>query len=184
MDSAPTAVTRTTAAAPCAPGWDRWLQAITGQPAMAGSAARPNCSAIDRGVLVQAAKIALSAGAGVGAGAVVAELPVADLGADHRVADRPADGAGVDPGRASRRSSRSSSASRVAIWLGGLIGLHAWSIAVIVAVGFLIGKVLRLSGGAAAQIPINGLFVLALGRATGRAAVPGHADRGRASRWW
>ena len=35
----------------------------------------------------------------------------------------------------------------------------------IVAVGFLVGKVLRLSGGAAAQIPINGLFVLALGAA-------------------
>ena len=51
----------------------------------------------------------------------------------------------------------------VAIWLGGLIGLHAWSIALIVAVGFLVGKVLRLNGGAAAQIPINGLFVLALG---------------------
>ena len=51
----------------------------------------------------------------------------------------------------------------VAIWLGGLIGLHAWSIALIVAVGFLVGKMLRLNGGAAAQIPINGLFVLALG---------------------
>ena len=53
----------------------------------------------------------------------------------------------------------------VAIWLGGLIGLHAWSISLIVAVGFLVGKVLRLNGGAAAQIPINGLFVLALGSA-------------------
>ncbi len=51
----------------------------------------------------------------------------------------------------------------VAIWLGGLIGLHAWSIAVIVGIGFLVGKVLRLGPGAAAQIPINGLFVLALG---------------------
>ena len=53
----------------------------------------------------------------------------------------------------------------VAIWLGGLIGLHAWSIALIVAVGFLVGKVLRLGGSAAAQIPINGLFILALGGA-------------------
>jgi uncharacterized membrane protein YgaE (UPF0421/DUF939 family) len=53
----------------------------------------------------------------------------------------------------------------VAIWLGGLIGLHAWSISLIVALGFLVGKVLRLNGGAAAQIPINGLFVLALGSA-------------------
>jgi uncharacterized membrane protein YgaE (UPF0421/DUF939 family) len=53
----------------------------------------------------------------------------------------------------------------VAIWLGSLIGLHAWSISVIVGVGFLAGKVLRLGPGAAAQIPINGLFVLALGSA-------------------
>lgn len=51
----------------------------------------------------------------------------------------------------------------VAIWLGGLVGLHTFSIGVIVAVGFLAGKVLRLSPGAAAQIPVNGLFVLALG---------------------
>src|SRR4029079_10198959 len=56
----------------------------------------------------------------------------------------------------------------VAIWLGGLIGLHAWSIALIVAVGFLLGRVLRLSGSAAAQIPINGLFILALGGGTER----------------
>jgi len=53
----------------------------------------------------------------------------------------------------------------VAIWLGSLIGLHAWSIAVIAGVGVLVGKVLRLGPGAAAQIPINGLFVLALGSA-------------------
>jgi uncharacterized membrane protein YgaE (UPF0421/DUF939 family) len=51
----------------------------------------------------------------------------------------------------------------VAIWLGGLIGLHSWSIALIVGIGFLAGKVLRLGPGAAAQIPINGMFVLALG---------------------
>lgn len=53
----------------------------------------------------------------------------------------------------------------VAIWLGSLIGLHAWSISVIVGIGFLAGKVLRLGPGAAAQIPINGLFVLGLGSA-------------------
>ena len=51
----------------------------------------------------------------------------------------------------------------VAIVLGGLIGLHAWSIAIIVGIGFVVGKVLRLAPGAAAQIPISGLFVLALG---------------------
>ncbi|WP_166442012.1 FUSC family protein [Nakamurella flava] len=51
----------------------------------------------------------------------------------------------------------------VAIWLGGLVGLHVWSIGVIVTVGFLAGRILRLSPGAAAQIPINGLFVLVLG---------------------
>ncbi len=53
----------------------------------------------------------------------------------------------------------------VAIWLGGLIGLHAWSISLIVGIGFLAGKVLRLGPGAAAQIPVNGMFVLALGSA-------------------
>ncbi len=53
----------------------------------------------------------------------------------------------------------------VAIWLGSLIGLHAWSIALITGIGFLAGRVLRLGPGAAAQIPINGLFVLALGSA-------------------
>lgn len=51
----------------------------------------------------------------------------------------------------------------VAIWLGGLIGLHVWSIGIIVTIGFLTGRILRLSPGAAAQIPINGLFVLVLG---------------------
>lgn len=51
----------------------------------------------------------------------------------------------------------------VAIWLGGLIGLHIWSIGVIVTVGFLAGRILRLSPSAAAQITINGLFVLVLG---------------------
>ena len=53
----------------------------------------------------------------------------------------------------------------MAIWLGSLIGLHAWSIALITGIGFLAGRVLRLGPGAAAQIPINGLFVLALGSA-------------------
>lgn len=51
----------------------------------------------------------------------------------------------------------------VALWLGSLIGLHAWSIAVIAGLGFLVGKVLRLIPAAAAQIPVNGLFILALG---------------------
>ena len=51
----------------------------------------------------------------------------------------------------------------VALWLGSLIGLHAWTISLIVAVGFLAGKMLRLIPAAAAQILINGLFILALG---------------------
>lgn len=51
----------------------------------------------------------------------------------------------------------------VALWLGSLIGLHAWSISVIVVAGFLTGKILRLIPAAAAQIPINGLFILSLG---------------------
>jgi uncharacterized membrane protein YccC len=54
----------------------------------------------------------------------------------------------------------------VATFLADLFGLHAWSIGLIVAVGFLSGKVLRLSPGAAAQIPVTGLLLLALGSAS------------------
>ena len=74
--------------------------------------------AIDRGVLVQASR-SPSRPAVLGAGRVVAQLAVADLGADHRVPDRPADRAGIDPGRRRRRSSRSSSASW---WRSGWAG--------------------------------------------------------------
>ena len=165
MDSAPPTVTANHGRRrPRAPGWDRL---VAGDHRAAGGGAIGRSSellAIDRG----------GAGAGLqdrrcrpglswALAVLVAQFAVTDLGADHRVADRPADRAGVDPGRRRRRSSRSLIGIAVAIWLGGLIGLHAWSIAVIVAVGFLVGKVLRLNGGAAAQIPINGLFVLALG---------------------
>ncbi len=51
----------------------------------------------------------------------------------------------------------------VAVWLSGLVGLHAVTVGLIVAIGFVVGKVLRLIPAAAAQIPINGLFILALG---------------------
>jgi uncharacterized membrane protein YgaE (UPF0421/DUF939 family) len=57
----------------------------------------------------------------------------------------------------------------VAIGLGELMGLHAWSIGAIVAVGFLVGKLLRLEPGAAAQIPITGLLLIGLGQGAGYA---------------
>lgn len=54
----------------------------------------------------------------------------------------------------------------VATFLADLFNLHAWSIGIIVAVGFLTGKALRLTPGAAAQIPVTGLLLLALGSAS------------------
>ena len=57
----------------------------------------------------------------------------------------------------------------VAIGLGELMGLHAWSIGAIVAVGFLVGKLLRLDPGAAAQVPITGLLLIGLGQGAGYA---------------
>ena len=57
----------------------------------------------------------------------------------------------------------------VAIGLGELMGLHAWSIGAIVGVGFLVGKLLRLEPGAAAQIPVTGLLLIGLGQGAGYA---------------
>ena len=53
MDSAPTAVTRTTAGGPARARWDRWLQAITGSRQWRDRSLS-ELLAIDRGVLVQA----------------------------------------------------------------------------------------------------------------------------------
>ncbi|MBM9466777.1 FUSC family protein [Nakamurella leprariae] len=55
----------------------------------------------------------------------------------------------------------------VAILLGGLVGLHVWSICLTVFVCVLIGRLLRLGGGAAVQVSVSGLFVLAIGSSTG-----------------
>jgi hypothetical protein len=139
----------------------RLLQTLTGRRRWQG---RPlsELLAIDRGVLVQAAKIAVSAGVSWAlAGwwlsspspiwAPITAALISSLTVRASIRDAAEKIVGVVIGIA------------VAIWLGGLIGLHAWSIALIVAVGFLLGRVLRLSGSAAAQIPINGLFILALG---------------------
>ncbi len=117
---------------------------------------------IDREVLIQAAKISVSAGLSWALAAWLLDSPapiwapltaslIAVLTIKASIRDAAEKVLGVVVG------------ILVAIWLGGLIGLHAWSIAVIVGIGFLVGKVLRLGPGAAAQIPINGLFVLALG---------------------
>ncbi len=140
-----------------------WWQRITGRQQWRD---RPlsDLLAIDRGVLVQAFKIALSAG-------VSWALAVWWLSSPSPIwAPITASLIALLTVRASVRDALEKVIAvligiLVAIWLGGLIGLHAWSIALIVALGFLVGKVLRLNGGAAAQIPINGLFVLALGSA-------------------
>jgi len=141
----------------------RWLQTITGRQHWR---TRPlsDLLGIDRTVLVQAVKIAVSAG-------VSWALAVWWLSSPSPIwAPITASLIALLTVRASVRDALEKVVAvligiLVAIWLGGLIGLHAWSIALIVAVGFLVGKMLRLSGGAAAQIPINGLFVLALGSA-------------------
>ena len=54
----------------------------------------------------------------------------------------------------------------VATFLVDVFGLHAWSIGIVVGLGYLVGKVLRLVPGAAAQIPVTGLLLLALGTAS------------------
>lgn len=140
-----------------------WLSSVTGRRWWRD---RPlsDLLAIDRGVLVQAFKIALSAGLSWALAVWLLSSPspiwapiTASLIALLTV-------------RASIRDALEKVIAvligiLVAIWLGSLIGLHAWSIAVIVGLGFLVGKALRFNGGAAAQIPINGLFVLALGTA-------------------
>lgn len=54
----------------------------------------------------------------------------------------------------------------VATFLVDVFGLHAWSIGIVVGLGFLTGKILRLVPGAAAQIPVTGLLLLALGTAS------------------
>ncbi|HEY5882072.1 MAG TPA: FUSC family protein [Nakamurella sp.] len=119
---------------------------------------------IDRGVIVQAVKVAVSAGLSWALAQWWLDSPapiwapltaslIALLTVKASIRDAAEKVLGVVVG------------ILVAIWLGSIIGLHAWSISLIVAIGFLAGKVLRLGPGAAAQIPINGLFVLALGSA-------------------
>ena len=141
----------------------RWFPSLTGRPRWRD---RPWSAllGIDRGVLVQAFKISLSAG-------VSWALAVWWLSSPSPIwAPITASLIALLTVRASVRDALEKVIAvligiLVAIWLGGLIGLHAWSIALIVGLGFLVGKALRLNGGAAAQIPINGLFVLALGSA-------------------
>ncbi len=152
-------------AAPGEPGrrgvFGRWMRSLTGRRRWRD---RPlsELLGIDRGVLVQAFKISLSAGVSWALAVWWLSSPspiwapiTASLIALLTVRDSVRD--------AAEKVVAVLIGILVAIWLGGLIGLHAWSIALIVGFGFLLGKVLRLGGGAAAQIPINGLFVLALG---------------------
>src|SRR6478735_8376752 len=124
MESAPTAVTRTTAAGPTRARWDRWLQALTGSQRWRDRSLS-ELLAIDRGVLVQAFKIALSAGLAWALAGWLLSSPspiwapiTASLMALLTVR-------ASDPGR--REENRGVVIGiGVAIWLGGLIGLHAW----------------------------------------------------------
>ena len=163
MEPAPPTVTANPAGGPARARWDRWLQAHHRQPAVAGSAAgrtarrstaacwcRRSRSPSRPGLSWALAAWLLSSPSPIWA-PITASL-IALLTVRASIRDAVEKIVAVLIGIA------------VAIWLGGLIGLHAWSIAVIVAVGFLVGKVLRLNGGAAAQIPINGLFVLGPGQ--------------------
>ncbi len=151
--------------APRQPGrrgvFGRWMRSLTGRQRWRERPVSELLS-IDRGVLVQAFKISLSAGVSWALAVWWLSSPspiwapiTASLIALLTVRDSVRD--------AAEKVFAVLIGILVAIWLGGLIGLHAWSIALIVGFGFLLGKVLRLGGGAAAQIPINGLFVLALG---------------------
>lgn len=161
MDPAPPTVTSTVPAGAARARLNRWMLTLTGSRRWQG---RPlsELLAIDRGVLVQALKIAVSAGVSWALAqwwldspspiwAPITAALISSLTVRASIRDAAEKIVGVVVGIA------------VAIWLGGLIGLHAWSISLIVAVGFLAGRVLRLGGSAAAQIPINGLFILALG---------------------
>jgi Aromatic acid exporter family member 1 len=161
MDPAPPTAVRDTGDGPLRGTVRRWLAKATGRQ---GWRERPlsELLAIDRGVLLQALKVAVAAG-------VSWALAIWLLSSPSPIwAPITASLIALLTVRASIRDALEKVLAvligiGVAIWLGGLIGLHAWSIALIVAVGFLAGKALRLNGGAAAQIPINGLFVLALG---------------------
>jgi Fusaric acid resistance protein-like len=57
----------------------------------------------------------------------------------------------------------------LAYGVGSVLGLQVWTIALVTAVGTLVGRALRLPRGAAAQVPISGLLIMAIG------ATPGHA---------
>ncbi len=164
MDPAPVTALTTAAGATPAAGRRGLLRRLTGGRRWHRGRPLGQLLGIDRAVLVQAFKVAISAGVSWALAGWWLSSPspiwapiTASLIALLTV-------------RASVRDAVEKVVAVLigivgAIWLGALIGLHAWSIALIVALGFLLGKALRLGGGAAAQIPINGLFVLALGSA-------------------
>jgi uncharacterized membrane protein YgaE (UPF0421/DUF939 family) len=54
----------------------------------------------------------------------------------------------------------------VAALLAEAFGLHAWSIGIVVGLGFAVGHVLHMAEAGAAQIPVTGLLLLALGGAS------------------
>ena len=160
----------------------RRLAAVAhGPPEVARTDRSASCWASTADVLVQALKIAVSAGLSWALAVWLLELAVTDLGADHRLADRPADRPRVGPGRAGEglrgpdrhpgrdlagrpdRTARLVDRADRGRRLPGREGVAAQ----------------RWRGGADPdQRPVRA----GAGQRAGRAAVPGHADRRRRRR--
>ena len=134
MDSAPPTVTRTTAGGTVRARWDRWLQAITGsrrwrdRPLERAAGDRPRRagpgrarSPLSAGLAWALAGWLLNSPSPIWAPITASLMALLTVRASIRDAVEKIVAVLIGIG--------------VAIWLGGLIGLHAWSIAVIVAVG-------------------------------------------------
>lgn len=55
----------------------------------------------------------------------------------------------------------------VAYFIGSTFGLSVWTVLAVVAIGVLLGQVLRLQNGAANQVPISGLLIMTIGTTPG-----------------
>ena len=56
----------------------------------------------------------------------------------------------------------------IAYFIGSTFGLNLWTVVAVVALGILLGQIMRLQGGAANQVPISGLLIMTIG------TTPGH----------
>lgn len=57
----------------------------------------------------------------------------------------------------------------LAYFVGSALGLHIWTVTVMTGLGVLLGRALRLPRPAAAQVPISGLLIMAIGATAGNA---------------